>query len=57
MSGQPYMPPGSSPYPVQPGAYPQPPSAAYPPYPPGRPCEYLASVFHCHPVKLVSRLL
>jgi len=42
ISGQPYVPPGASPYPVQPGAYPQAPSAAYPPYPPGRPCKYLA---------------
>jgi len=35
------MAPGASPYPVQPGAYPQGPAPAYPPYQPGYPCEYM----------------
>jgi len=41
-TGQPYVAPGASPYPVQPGVYPQgySPAPAYPPYPPGHPCEY-----------------
>jgi len=39
-TGQPYMAPGASPYPVQPGTYPQGPAPTYPAYPPGRPCEY-----------------
>jgi len=44
-AGQPFVPPGASPYPVQPGTYPPAPTTAYPPYPPGRPCEYLAALF------------
>jgi len=46
-TGQPYMAPGASPYPVQPGTYPQGPAPTYPAYPPGRPCEY-RWWFHCH---------